>query len=123
MKKVVFSSNSSFYLLNFKIGTLKYLIEKGYKVICISPKDKYSMKLKDIGCVHENIDISSQSKNPFKDLKVFLSFFLIYKRLRPNICFHFTVKPNIYGTLAAAILGVKIINNITGLESFIRSSS
>ena len=31
------------------------------------------------------------------------------------VCFHFTIKPNIYGTIAAKIFGLKVINNITGL--------
>ena len=115
MNTVVFSSNSSWYLFNFKIEILKNLIDHGYSVICISPIDAYTSKLRDIGCIHENIKISSKSTNPLKDLKIFLSYFFLYRRLKPLVCFHFTIKPNIYGTLAAAILRINIINNITGL--------
>lgn len=115
MNTVVFSSNSSWYLFNFKIGTLRKLIDNGYKVVCISPQDNYSSELQGIGCVHKNIEIQSKSKNPLKDLKIFFNYFFLYWHLKPLICFHFTVKPNIYATLAAAILRIKIINNITGL--------
>jgi len=115
MDTIVFSSNSSWYLFNFRIRTLKYLIERGYNIVCISPKDSYSSKLTDIGCVHEDIEIRSKSKNPVMDLKIFLKYFYLYWRLKPLICFHFTIKPNIYGTIAAAIFRVKVINNITGL--------
>ena len=108
MNTVVFSSNSSWYLFNFKIGTLKNLIDNGYTVVCISPEDEYSSNLQEIGCVHEHIEISSKSKNPFKDIKIFLKYFFLYRRLKPLICFHFTIKPNIYGALAAAIFRIKI---------------
>jgi glycosyltransferase involved in cell wall biosynthesis len=115
MHTIVFSSNSSWYLFNFKIETLKNLVDLGYNVVCISPQDKHSSKLQDIGCIHENIEFQSKSRNPLKDLKIFFNYLFLYRRLKPMICFHFTVKPNIYATLAAAILRIKIINNITGL--------
>ena len=56
-----------------------------------------------------------KARNPLKDLKIFFNYFFFIDALKPMICFHFTVKPNIYATLAAAILRIKIINNITGL--------
>jgi glycosyltransferase involved in cell wall biosynthesis len=44
-----------------------------------------------------------------------IEFFLIYTRIRPDIVLHYTIKPNIYGTLAAAVLRIPVINNVCGL--------
>jgi len=39
----------------------------------------------------------------------------MYRKERPDIVLHYTVKPNIYGSIAARCAGVPCINNITGL--------
>jgi glycosyltransferase involved in cell wall biosynthesis len=41
--------------------------------------------------------------------------FSIYRRLRPDVILHYTIKPNVYGTLAAAMLKIPVVNNICGL--------
>jgi glycosyltransferase involved in cell wall biosynthesis len=44
-----------------------------------------------------------------------MGFFLIYRRIRPDIILHYTIKPNIYGTFAASLLRIPVINNVCGL--------
>jgi glycosyltransferase involved in cell wall biosynthesis len=39
----------------------------------------------------------------------------IYKKVRPDVILHYTIKPNIYGTIAASLLGIPVINNVCGL--------
>lgn len=115
MKTVVISSNTSWYLYNFRINTILSLLKKGYKVIVVSPKDNYSSKLLELGVEYVHIDIDQGGTNPFKDLKTFWQFFSIYRKYKPSVALHFTPKNNIYGTLAASFTGVKSINNIAGL--------
>lgn len=51
-----------------------------------------------------------------------LTLFLIYFKIRPTVILHFTIKPNIYGTLAASLLGIPSINNVCGLGTvFLKS--
>jgi glycosyltransferase involved in cell wall biosynthesis len=40
---------------------------------------------------------------------------IFYRSIRPDIILHYTIKPNIYGTLAAAMLRIPVINNVCGL--------
>jgi glycosyltransferase involved in cell wall biosynthesis len=44
-----------------------------------------------------------------------LELLSIYKRIQPDVIFHFTIKPNIYGTIAARLLRIPTINNVCGL--------
>jgi len=49
-KIITLSANTSWYLYNFRQSTIKRLINKGYRVVCISPSDEYSNELIDLGC-------------------------------------------------------------------------
>jgi glycosyltransferase involved in cell wall biosynthesis len=42
-------------------------------------------------------------------------FFLLLKTENPDLCLFYTVKPNVYGSLASAICGIPFINNVSGL--------
>src|SRR5690606_4783868 len=57
------------------------------------------------------------SRNPLKEFYSFLNLFYIYLREKPNVIHHYTVKPILYGSLAAflATKKVSIINGVTGL--------
>jgi glycosyltransferase involved in cell wall biosynthesis len=59
--------------------------------------------------------MDSRGANPLKDFALILELFLIYRKIRPDIILHYTIKPNVYGTLAAAMLKIPVINNVCGL--------
>jgi len=114
-KTITLSANSSWYLYNFRQSTIREAILRGYKVVCISPEDNYHSRLIDMGCNHQPINFYSNSKNPFLDFIIFCKFFIAYKKIRPDMAFHFTIKNNIYGTLAARLLRIPAVNNVSGL--------
>jgi glycosyltransferase involved in cell wall biosynthesis len=114
-KTIIFSANTSWYLYNFRSSTIKRFIALDHKVICVSPYDNYSAKLTDYGAKHIDVSIDSKGLNPFRDLILIWNLFLIYRKLSPDLIFHFTIKNNIYGSWAASLARKKFINNITGL--------
>ena len=46
---------------------------------------------------------------------IFFCLLGIYRKERPDYIFHFTIKPNIYGTLAARLLGIHSTVMVAGL--------
>lgn len=115
MFRIAISANTSWYLYNFRKNTILSLIENGYEVIAIAPKDEYSNKLIALGCTFVDINIDKGGTNPFKDLSTFYSFCKIYKKNKPVMVLNFTPKNNIYSTLAASLYQIPSINNIAGL--------
>lgn len=113
--KVAISINTSWNIYNFRMGMVKTLLEADHEVIAIAPLDNYTGYLKDIGCSIELLDVDNTGSNPITDLKLCWAYFRIYKRVNPDIILHFTIKPNIYGTLAANRLNIPVINNVSGL--------
>ncbi|KLV03970.1 glycosyl transferase family 1 [Photobacterium aquae] len=115
MKNVVISSNTSWYLYNFRKNTILSLIDNGYNVTAISPRDEYSKKLQDLGIKYIDIDIDKGGTNPYKDFKTLYDFNKIYSSNLYDVVLNFTPKNNIYSTLAAKRNNIKVINNIAGL--------
>ncbi|MBM7037699.1 glycosyltransferase family 4 protein [Vibrio ulleungensis] len=115
MKKIIITSNTSWYLYNFRKNTILALLNSGYRVVAVSPRDEYSNLLVDLGAEFQHIDIDQGGTNPFNDGLTFIKFIGIYLVLRPDVVLNFTPKNNIYSTLSAKLVGAKSINNIAGL--------
>lgn len=115
MTKVAITANTSWYIYNFRKNTILSLIEMGFEVVTIAPRDSYSRNLEALGCSFFNIDIDQGGKNPFKDLKTLWDFKRIFSKNNIDVVLNFTPKNNIYSTLAASRYDTIIINNIAGL--------
>ncbi len=114
--KIIFAGNTAWGMYNFRKPILQYFIQNGTEVIVICPKDKiYQEKLWSIGCKCYTIDIEAKGNNPIKDMKTMWQIRRILKKENPDCCFFYTIKPNIYGSMAAASLNIPYIPIITGL--------
>ena len=123
MVTIYITANTSWYIYNFRMGTIERLVSLGYKVITVAPDDEYKQKLENKGCRHYLIYMDKSTKNPFKDLRTLWSYYKVIKQTRPKVMLSFTPKCNIYGAIAARICDVKVITNIAGLGSVFVSSS
>lgn len=112
---MVITSNTSWYLYNFRKNTILSLIENGYHVIGVAPKDEYSEKIEQLGATFIHVNIDQGGTNPVKDFKTFIDFYKIYSKIKPDVVLNFTPKNNIYSTIAAKLCKAKAINNIAGL--------
>lgn len=113
--KVAIVINTSWNIYNFRQGIIQKLIENGVDVIAIAPRDKFSEKLKDLGVTYYPISMDTQGVNPAKDLLLIWRLVLLYRRTKPDVILHFTIKPNIYGAIASELCGIPCINNVSGL--------
>ncbi|MEQ4924796.1 glycosyltransferase family 4 protein [Proteus hauseri] len=114
-KTIAITSNTSWYLYNFRKNTITHLIKMGFKIITIAPYDDYTEKLVNLGTKHINLKISSRGINPLKELITLYHFHVIYKENKIDIILNFTPKNNIYSSLMGKFHKIKVINNIAGL--------
>jgi glycosyltransferase involved in cell wall biosynthesis len=113
--KIAVVLNTSWNIYNFRMNLLRELQAQGHEIHTIAPLDNYTQHLTDAGFIHHPIKMDSRGANPIKDLALILELFTVYKKARPDIILHYTIKPNVYGTLAAALLRIPVINNVCGL--------
>ncbi|MGL5903390.1 MAG: glycosyltransferase family 4 protein [Cetobacterium sp.] len=114
MKKIVFVETVGHGLYNFRGGVIKKLCDDGYKVYIISPPFEKSKEMESWGCKYIPISIDRLGTNPIKDLKIILNLKKIYSKMKPDLIFHYSIKPNIYGGIAARLLKLKYIAVIPG---------
>jgi glycosyltransferase involved in cell wall biosynthesis len=86
----------------------------GYNVIVLSPKDEYVVKLIENGIQHQHINMSQYGMNPLSELKTMYEVYKNFKKYNPEYSLHYTIKPNIFASIAAKISGTKVINNVAG---------
>ena len=119
--KIAIVINTSWNVYNYRKGLIEAFLEKGWEVIAIAPPDPYSSKLEELGCSFVPIKMENKGMNPLSDLLLTVRFFRLYKKIRPDWILHYTIKPNVYGTLAATVLHIPCVSNVSGLgTAFIR---
>ena len=116
--KIAFVSNRSWDLKNFRGGVYNKLQEMGYEIFLIAPYDNFShtLKAENVDCFH--FYMSNYSVNPFHEVRSLYNLYNIYRKIRPDFIFHYSIKPNVYGTLAASRLKIPSVSVITGLGLF-----
>ena len=120
-KTVLISINASWNIVNFRRGLVAALQEAGYRVAALAPADGHSGMLEAMGVDYHPIEMDRQGVSPARDLALLRRYHQALRRIRPDIYLGYTAKPNIYGSLAAQALGIKVINNVAGLgTAFIR---
>ncbi len=121
--RIIICSNTAWSLYNFRRSLILALIADGYEVVVVAPPDAYAEKLPALGCRYIPLSMDNKGTSPLRDLGLLLRIWQLLRRERPDAYLGFTIKPNIYGALAARLLGIPTLCNVTGLgASFIRDT-
>ncbi len=91
------------------------MTRKGFDITVVAPRDRFTSKLISEGITYREIFIKNYSINPIDDLKIIFQLSKIYRTIRPQLIFHYTIKPNIYGSIAAFWHRIPSISITTGL--------
>jgi glycosyltransferase involved in cell wall biosynthesis len=119
-KKVLMITSSVRSFINFRYHLIKDFINKGYRVIaCATPNhtDKNTFDLlQEIGVKYIPIQIENTGLNLFFDLRTVYNLFRLIKKEQPDLIFNYTIKPVIYGSIAARLAKIdSVYSTITGL--------
>lgn len=121
--KIAIIANSDIGLFKFRRELILRFLHSGYRVLIMSPKGNYISYFVEQGCLFYETEVDRRGKNVCKDAGLFYSYFKILKCEKPDMTFLFTIKPNIYGGLAAQILKMPYAATITGLGSALENKS
>ena len=113
--KILIISNYANGLILFRKEVLKSFVKCGYEVIVSVPEDENCEKLKPLGVRVVYSRLERRGMNPIKDLKLFMDYLKLLRIEKPDVALTYTIKPNLYGSLACAIKKIPYLINITGL--------
>ena len=109
-------------LANFDLGLYKFrkeliekFLEQGHLVYISLPNGKLVRPLEYIGCIFIDTPVDRRGINPKTDFSLFLKYKKMMKEIDPDLVITYTIKPNIYGGIAARLAKKKYAVNITGL--------
>jgi glycosyltransferase involved in cell wall biosynthesis len=121
--RIALVCNTAWAIYTYRRGLLRMLTERGAQVTIIAPRDRTFEPLIEMGCRCVELPVASKSTDPRDDLKTLLALFREYRATRPHLVFHYTIKPNIYGSIAAMLARTPSIAVTTGLGyTFIQKS-
>ncbi|MDW7746927.1 glycosyltransferase family 4 protein [Halomonas sp.] len=88
----------------------------GLEVAAAVPTADYLPEVEELGITIYPVTMGRTAINPMHDLKYLLVLRKLLRRVRPRVVFCYTIKPVVYGSLAAKLAGVpRIYSMITGL--------
>lgn len=125
LKKVMLTGNSEMVIFKFRLELIERLLAESYEVYTAFPKTAFGdgkTISQKYGCHYIELDISSHGTNPFADLALLQQYKRVLYELKPDVLLTYTIKPNIYGAMAAASCNVPCIINVSGLGTAVEQS-
>jgi glycosyltransferase involved in cell wall biosynthesis len=114
-RSIVISANSLWNIANFRGGLLRALAAEGSVIVVAAPRDGSVSLPSGMRIKFTNLAVDRSGMNPFKDALLVATYYRLFRAVRPVAFLSFTIKPNIYGALAARLAGVPAIANVSGL--------
>jgi N,N'-diacetylbacillosaminyl-diphospho-undecaprenol alpha-1,3-N-acetylgalactosaminyltransferase len=115
--KIALFYHDNFAVWQFRKGLIQHLVRRGHAVYVICPSGDYDRHIENLGAILLPIPIG-RSIDIVSDLKVLFSLYRICLKEKFDIIHNFTMKPNIYGAIAAKCAGIKtIVSLVPGLGS------
>ena len=116
MKKIILSGNTAWGMYNFRGKLMEHLVRVGYDVYVSAPYDDvYSPRIEQLGCHFVHIPIDAKGTNPITDLLLIWKYFRLFRKIKPKASITYTIKPNIYASIAARSANISFLPVTTGL--------
>jgi glycosyltransferase involved in cell wall biosynthesis len=116
-RRIAFVANTSWSIYKFRLYLIENLIEKGFSVSVLAPRDAYTELFENLpGLTYIELKhFKAKSISPRQDILLYKELLHHYRTMQPALIFHYTIKANIFGTWAAAKARIRAVSVVTGL--------
>lgn len=116
-RRVLFVVNAEWYFLSHRLALARALQEAGCEVTVAAAEERgQGGAIERAGLRFIRLRLQRRSTNPWRELRLVCDLFRLYRRVRPDVVHHVTVKPILYGSIVARALQVPaVINTVPGL--------
>lgn len=114
--KIILFANTDWYLYNYRLPLARALRTRGDEVILLSPPGRYTELLEKDGFRCLVFPLERKGMNPLAEVATIFRLWQCLRQEKPDLLHNFTIKPVLYGSLAARLAGIRqIVNAVPGL--------
>jgi glycosyltransferase involved in cell wall biosynthesis len=114
--RILFIANVDWFFLSHRLSIARAARDSGAEVIIAAGETDKSAVMLGEGFRFLPLPISRKGTNPFAEIRALKSIIAAYRKTQPDIVHHVTIKPIIYGSLAARLVRHRaVINAVSGL--------
>jgi len=113
---ILFVVNACWFFVSHRLPLARAAQRQGFTVHVAASPDETTAQLEEAGIHFHPLPFSRKGRHPLRELRTFLSLLALYRRLRPDLVHHVTIKPILYGGLAARIARIPaVVHAVAGL--------
>ena len=113
--RLLLSSNSLWNVENFRSHLVESLARAGWELVVATPAGEAERKRFALPARLVPIEMQRSGMSPIEDFTLMRAYCRLFRAVRPKAYLGWTIKPNLYGALAARAAGVPAIVNVSGL--------
>lgn len=114
--KIIFVVNNPDFLISHRLEVCKAVKSSAYEVHIICPEKESVSKLVELGFTVHFVEFGRNRSNPVSEILTVFKLISLFKMLSPDLVHLITIKPYLYGGIAARIAGVKsVVSAVAGL--------
>lgn len=106
----------------FRLELIQALIDEGYDMLISCPDGPKFVLMKEIPYIYDDPNIDRRGTNIIADSKLLLHYMQLFNKYKPAVVLTYTAKPNVYAGMAARMLKIPYICNVTGLGSVLNKT-
>lgn len=115
-KKLLIVTNVDWFLISHRLVLARAAVKAGWQVYVACEDTGRGNEIAVDGITFVNFPLSRSGTNPIDEYRLYKRFLKLYRTINPDVVHHITIKPVVYGSLAAQRVGLKgIVNAISGL--------
>mgnify|MGYP001545629002 CR=1 FL=1 len=120
-KKIAVIENGLFSTYTMRDGLMRFLLNEGYDITILTHTNSFQSQVEKNGL--KVINIGSGNLNPVKVSKYIFNLYKALKKLQPDVCLTFSIRPAIWGNFITRYLNIPTITNITGVGPLFTSKN
>lgn len=118
-RRILFFENNPAYFVSHRLPLARAVRDLGHEVHVAALPGPASEIIRDAGFEFHPLSFHRSGMNPFRELQVLGRIRRLYRKVRPGLVYQITIKPVIYGTLAARSVRVpRVVSVVSGLGYF-----
>lgn len=114
--RLLYLVGEDWFFCSHRLPLAEAALREGYEVIVATRVTRHGEAIRAAGLRLIPFEISRRGLNPFAELGTILRLAALYRHIQPDLVHHVTLKPVVYGSIAARLAGVQhMVNALAGL--------